>query len=60
MKEKNLLLISVNQYSVPYPVYPIGLSYIADYLRRKLPEFNVNIFDLLIASGIKFDEKYLV
>ncbi len=38
MKENKILFISANQHKIPYPVYPIGLSYITTYLEEKLPE----------------------
>ena len=44
--KKSILLISSNRLTLPYPVYPIGLSYIASYLRIQLPDFDVEIFDL--------------
>jgi len=47
MKKKKILLISANQYTVPYPVYPLGLSYISSYLQRKLPDYEIEIFDLV-------------
>jgi len=47
MKKKKILLISANQYTVPYPVYPLGLSYISSYLQKKLPDYEIEIFDLV-------------
>ncbi|HSH53051.1 MAG TPA: lipid biosynthesis B12-binding/radical SAM protein [Bacteroidales bacterium] len=46
MKEKNLLLISANQHTDPYPVYPIGLSYLSTYLKEHLTDFNIFLSDL--------------
>jgi len=47
MKSKiKILLISANRLCVPYPVYPIGLSYIAAYLEKNLPGFDIELFDL--------------
>jgi radical SAM superfamily enzyme YgiQ (UPF0313 family) len=46
MKKRRLLLISANRCAVPYPVYPIGLSYIYSYLKNRLPDFEIRIFDL--------------
>ena len=48
MKKKNILLISANQFTIPYPVYPIGLSYISSYLKSRLPEYDIRIFDLVL------------
>jgi len=41
-----ILFISANQYADPYPVYPIGLSYLTTYLKEYLPDFDISIFDL--------------
>ena len=43
---KTILLISANRLSIPYPVYPIGLSYISAYLEENLPDFGIELFDL--------------
>jgi radical SAM superfamily enzyme YgiQ (UPF0313 family) len=45
MTKRKLLLVSANQYAVPYPVYPIGLSYLHSYLSSRLPQFEIHIFD---------------
>jgi len=50
MNKKRILLISANQYTVPYPVYPLGLSYISAYLQNKLPHYEIKIFDLVLQS----------
>ncbi len=50
MKENKILFISANQYTVPYPVYPIGLSYISTYLNEKLPKYETKIVDLNFIS----------
>jgi radical SAM superfamily enzyme YgiQ (UPF0313 family) len=42
---KNILLISANAYTTPYPVYPLGISYLCTYLRKNLPQYNYSIFD---------------
>lgn len=41
-----ILLISANRYKKPYPVYPIGLSYIATYLKKYLNDADIKILDL--------------
>ncbi len=43
----NILLISPNTLTVPYPVYPIGLDYVAGSIGR---EHQVNIADLNVIS----------
>ncbi len=50
-----ILLISANQFDKPYPVYPIGLSYIATYLKEKLPHYRVEIFDLFLNDFEKLE-----
>ncbi len=50
MEEKRILLISANQFTDPYAVYPIGLSYISSYLQNRLPEYDIRIFDLILKS----------
>jgi radical SAM superfamily enzyme YgiQ (UPF0313 family) len=45
MKNK-ILFISANQCADPYPVYPIGLSYLTTYLKKYLSDFDISILDL--------------
>ncbi len=46
MKEsKNILLISANSHTDPYPVYPLGISYLVTYLKKYLPDNNYKLFD---------------
>ncbi|NVO03197.1 MAG: radical SAM protein [Bacteroidetes bacterium] len=44
--KNTVLLISANTYKDPYPVFPIGLSYIMAYLQEKKPEIQVKLMDL--------------
>lgn len=46
MKENKILFISANTHKIPYPVYPIGLSYITTYLNEKLPQYETKMVDL--------------
>ncbi len=46
MSDKRLLLVSANRLSDPYPVYPIGVSYLQTYLGRYLPELQIDLFDI--------------
>lgn len=48
MINKKLLLVSANVFAVPYPVYPLGLSYIASYLSGKAPELEIRFFDFIV------------
>jgi radical SAM superfamily enzyme YgiQ (UPF0313 family) len=54
INKRKLLLVSANRFAVPYPVYPIGLSYIHSYLKDRLPEFDIKIIDLNLYSNNEF------
>jgi radical SAM superfamily enzyme YgiQ (UPF0313 family) len=45
---KKLLLVSANQYVSPYPVYPLGVSYLHTFLKNRMPDFDIKIFDFNI------------
>jgi radical SAM superfamily enzyme YgiQ (UPF0313 family) len=47
MTNKKILLISANNYRVPYPVYPLGVSFIAGFIKEKLPGYDVTVHDLI-------------
>jgi len=40
-----ILLISANRYTDPYPVYPIGVSYLKTYMEKNLPHYQIKVFD---------------
>jgi radical SAM superfamily enzyme YgiQ (UPF0313 family) len=42
---KNILFVSANTLTNPYPVYPIGISYLYTYLGKRLPQHNFMFFD---------------
>jgi radical SAM superfamily enzyme YgiQ (UPF0313 family) len=42
---KNILLVSANAFTTPYPVYPLGISYLVTYLKKRLPDHNIITFD---------------
>jgi len=47
MKERRrLLLISANRHDQPYPVYPLGISYLHSYLSEHIPWYEIRLFDL--------------
>lgn len=46
--------ISANNYADPYPVYPLGVSYLTTWLSEALPQCEVKIFDFNIDGG--YDE----
>jgi len=46
--KKKIALISANFYKIPYPVYPLGISYLASYLSATLPDaFEVKLYDCI-------------
>ena len=54
MKTTKIILVSANQLIIPYPVYPIGLSYITTYLKNKLPDYEIRIFDFVLQNTEDF------
>jgi radical SAM superfamily enzyme YgiQ (UPF0313 family) len=42
---KRIALISVNNFKIPYIIFPIGISYISTYLNEKMPEWQTEVFD---------------
>jgi predicted LPLAT superfamily acyltransferase/radical SAM superfamily enzyme YgiQ (UPF0313 family) len=42
---KKLLLISANKYANPYPVYPLGISYLYAYLADRMPDLEIKSVD---------------
>jgi len=54
MKKRKLLLVSANRFANPYPVYPIGLSYLYCYLEERLPGLDIRIFDFNLQSKEDF------
>lgn len=55
MKNK-LLLVSANQMKDPYPVYPLGISYLHAFLKNAPEQFEIRIFDFIDASHDDFAE----
>jgi radical SAM superfamily enzyme YgiQ (UPF0313 family) len=56
MSGKKLLLISANRFTIPYPVYPLGISYLFSYLKDHLPHYNIRIFDFNLQSHEELKE----
>lgn len=55
---KTILLISLNRHHVPYPVYPLGISYLKAYLNKHLPEkYDIEIIDCNISDDALLEEK---
>ncbi len=45
-----ILLVSANTYCAPDPVYPIGLSYIETFIKKRFPSFETSIFDFNLSN----------
>ena len=55
--KKQVALISANVYKIPYPVYPLGVSYLASYLSKTLPDdFEIKLYDFNLAETSPFVE----
>ena len=52
-----ILLISANRYTNPYPVYPIGVSYLKTYIQKNLPHYQVDVFDFNLGNYASLIEK---
>ena len=53
--KKKIALISANVYKIPYPVYPLGISYLASYLSTKLPDdFEIKMYDFILEETRSF------
>ncbi len=46
-----LLLVSANRFREPYPVYPLGISYLHAAVARRLPHFEVRICDMNLTNN---------
>lgn len=46
MKNNKILLVSANKHAEPYPVYPLGISYIQTYLNETSPDLEIRLFDI--------------
>jgi len=46
-QNKKLLLVSANTHTSPYPVYPLGVSYLKTYLDEKTEGMDIRIFDFM-------------
>lgn len=42
---KKFLFVSANRYANPYPVYPLGISYLKAFLQERLPDYTFSTFD---------------
>ncbi len=46
----------MNIYTTPYPVYPLGLSYLKTHIRQVLPDFEVSVYDMNFGDTAKLGE----
>ena len=54
--QRRILLVSANRHREPYPVYPLGLSYLKSYLRRRMPHYEVLLFDCNLGGVAQLEE----
>lgn len=57
MDRPKVILISANTHKEPYPVYPLGVSYLKTYLERSIPGIGVEILDRNIDSDETIAQK---
>jgi radical SAM superfamily enzyme YgiQ (UPF0313 family) len=50
MSNRKLILVSANRHKEPYPVYPLGISYLYSFLAAKMPHLEISIFDFITGS----------
>lgn len=55
--ENKILIVSVNTLAIPYPVYPIGISYLSTFIAQKLPDYTIELFDFNLSKPEDFIEK---
>jgi radical SAM superfamily enzyme YgiQ (UPF0313 family) len=58
MVNKKLILVSANKHTEPYPVYPLGISYLESFLFKHMPNLEVSLFDFINGSFEEYT-KYL-
>jgi len=56
-RQNNILLASLNTLAVPYPVYPIGISYLSTYIEQHLPGYTIELFDFNLENADQFIRK---
>lgn len=57
MEDKKILLLSANTYRNPYPVYPIGISYLKTSLEKAFPGRTIEIADMNFETEDTLAEK---
>jgi len=54
MRNKKMILVSANRHKEPYPVYPLGISYLQSFLATNLPDLETYLFDFMTGSSDDF------
>ncbi|MDR2848023.1 MAG: radical SAM protein [Bacteroidales bacterium] len=49
-----IALVSANTYQTPYPVYPLGVSYLATYLQSHISDIDIKLFDFNMGGDDEF------
>ena len=57
MTGKKLILVSANRHKEPYPVYPLGISYLSSHLTHEMPDLEIHIFDFMTGSHDEYIAK---
>jgi radical SAM superfamily enzyme YgiQ (UPF0313 family) len=55
MRNKKMILVSANRHKEPYPVYPLGISYLQSFLASNMPDLKTYLFDFMTGS----DDDYI-
>jgi radical SAM superfamily enzyme YgiQ (UPF0313 family) len=55
MRNKKMILVSANRHKEPYPVYPLGISYLCSFLTANMPDLETYLFDFMTGS----DDDYI-
>lgn len=50
-----MILVSANRHKEPYPVYPLGISYLQSFLASNMPDLKTYLFDFMTGS----DDDYI-
>lgn len=51
MRNKKMILVSANRHKEPYPVYPLGISYLYSFLAANMPDLETYLFDFMTGSA---------
>lgn len=53
----SILIVSANTYGIPYPAYPLGVSYLKSYLEVDIPTAKVEIWDFNLQNIDQFRQQ---